>query len=142
MKNQQTFSGLLGVVVVPIVVASLLSFFLTPLIGKIDQANIVMLFLLSTFLIALVNGRTSSSISAIVNVGYFDYFFVPPLYSFNVDDAQYLITFSVMIIVGLVTGQLVSGLKEKVNDISSRASIINVLQNTSQTLISHSTDLI
>jgi two-component system sensor histidine kinase KdpD len=81
MKNQQTFSGLLGVVVVPIVVASLLSFFLTPLIGKIDQANIVMLFLLSTFLIALVNGRTSSSISAIVNVGYFDYFFVPPLYS-------------------------------------------------------------
>lgn len=141
MKNQQTFSGLLGVVVLPIVVASLLSFLLTPLLGKIDLANIVMLFLLSTFLIALANGRTSSSISAIVNVGYFDYFFVSPLYSFNVDDAQYLITFSVMIIVGLVTGQLVSGLKEKVNDISSRASIINVLQNTSQTLISRSTDL-
>jgi len=41
----------------------------------------------------------------------FDFFFVPPRFSFAVTDAQYLVTFVVMLVVALVVGQLTAGLK-------------------------------
>ena len=39
----------------------------------------------------------------------FDFFFVPPRFTFAVCDVQYLVTFAVMLIVGLVIGQLTAG---------------------------------
>jgi two-component system sensor histidine kinase KdpD len=44
-------------------------------------------------------------------VGAFDFFFVPPRFSFAVSDVQYLVTFGVMLAVGIITGQLTSGLR-------------------------------
>ena len=41
----------------------------------------------------------------------FDYFFVPPRFSFAVSDVQYLLTFFIMLTVGLITGQLTAGLR-------------------------------
>ncbi len=45
------------------------------------------------------------------NVAAFDFFFVPPRLTFAVSDAQYLVTFAVMLLVGLLTGQLTAGLR-------------------------------
>jgi two-component system, OmpR family, sensor histidine kinase KdpD len=44
-------------------------------------------------------------------VAAFDFFFVPPRFSFAVTDFQYLLTFAVMLAVALITGQLAAGLK-------------------------------
>jgi len=44
-------------------------------------------------------------------VAAFDFFFVPPRFSFGIHDAQYLLTFAVMLSVGLITGQLTAGLR-------------------------------
>ena len=41
----------------------------------------------------------------------FDFFFVPPRFSFAVSDVQYLLTFFIMLAVGLITGQLTAGLR-------------------------------
>ena len=51
--------------------------------------------------------------AAFVCVGLFDFFFVPPYLSLAVADAQYLITFAVMLTVGLLTSHLVSRLAER-----------------------------
>jgi two-component system sensor histidine kinase KdpD len=56
-------------------------------------------------------GRGPAVLAAFVNVAAFDFFFVPPRWSFAVSDVQYLLTFAIMLIVGLVTGQLTAGLR-------------------------------
>jgi two-component system sensor histidine kinase KdpD len=48
--------------------------------------------------------------AAVVNVLAYDFFFVPPQFTFAVSDAQYVFTFIVMLIVGLVVGQLTARL--------------------------------
>ena len=131
IANRPTFYGLIC-----FGVASALSLACTPLLGKVDLANIVMIFLLSTFLIAISLGRNPAIISAIINVVFFDFFFVPPRFSFTVDDSQYLITFLAMLIVGLVTGHLAARLKEQISDVLARERLAKALQNLSRGLFS------
>ena len=71
-----------------------------------ELANIVMLFLLTVVLVAVQWGRGPAIVAAFVNVARFDFFFVPPRFSFAVTDIQYLLTFAVMLAVALITGQL------------------------------------
>ncbi|NOV27471.1 sensor histidine kinase KdpD [Cupriavidus necator] len=78
-----------------------------------DLVNIAMLFLLAVAGVALRHGRTAGAFAAVVAVGAFDFFFVPPRLSFAVSDVQYLVTFLVMLAVGLVIGQLTAGLREQ-----------------------------
>lgn len=83
----------------------------TPLAPIFDLANIVMLFLLAVVGVAVRFGRGPAVFAAFLNVAAFDFFFVPPRMSFTVTDVQYLLTFGVMLAVGLVTGQLTAGLR-------------------------------
>ena len=82
-----------------------------PLAPVFDLANIVMLFLLAVVGVAVRFGRGPAVLAAFLNVAAFDFFFVPPRLTFAVHDAQYLLTFGVMLVVGLVTGQLTAGLR-------------------------------
>ena len=78
----------------------------TPLLPYFDPANIIMLFLLAVVGVAVQYGRGPAVLAAIVSVVAFDVFFVPPRFSLAVHDWQYLLTFAVMLIVGLTVGQL------------------------------------
>lgn len=89
-------------------VTALLTHWLVP---YFDAANIVMVFLLSVVGVAMWLGRGPSVLAAFMNVAAFDFFFVAPRMSFAVADVQYLLTFAVMLIVGLVTGQMTAGLR-------------------------------
>ncbi|MFI4887639.1 MAG: two-component system sensor histidine kinase KdpD [Burkholderiales bacterium] len=83
----------------------------TPLLSIFDLANIVMLFLLTVVLVAMKLGRGPAVLAAFVSVALFDFFFVPPRFSFAVSDLQYLLTFAVMLVVALITGQMMAGLR-------------------------------
>ena len=83
----------------------------TPLLPYLDLANIAMLFLLVVVLVAVRLGRGASVVATCVGVACFDFFFVAPRFSFAVSDLQYLITFGVMLAVGLITGHLTAGLR-------------------------------
>lgn len=82
-----------------------------PLAGRVDLANIVMLFLLAVLGSAFWLGRGPSVLSACLAVLAFDVLFVPPRFSLAVSDWQYLITFAVMLGAGLLTGQLTARLR-------------------------------
>ncbi|MBC7514789.1 MAG: DUF4118 domain-containing protein [Herminiimonas sp.] len=86
----------------------------TPLLPYLDLANIVMLFMLTVLIVALTFGRAPAITASLVSVAAFDYFFVPPRFSFSVTNGQYLVTFCVMLAVGIVTGNLASGLRHEV----------------------------
>ena len=92
----------------------------TPLRSYFELANIVMLFLLGTVLVAVKFGRGPAVLAAFFNVAAFDFFFVPPRMSFAVSDVQYLMTFAVMLVVGLLTGQLTAGLRFQARISASR----------------------
>lgn len=83
----------------------------TPLAHVLELSNIVMLFMLGVVGVAMRFGRGPSALAALLNVAAFDYFFVPPRLSFAVSDVQYLLTFAIMLGVGLLVGQLMAGLR-------------------------------
>ncbi|MGE9727249.1 ATP-binding protein [Cronobacter sakazakii] len=67
-----------------------------------DAANLVMVYLLGVVLVALFYGRWPSVVATIINVVSFDLFFIAPRGTLAVSDVQYLLTFAVMLSVGLV----------------------------------------
>ncbi|MBE7939685.1 DUF4118 domain-containing protein [Ramlibacter aquaticus] len=80
----------------------------------LELTNIVMLFLLGMVAVAYRFGSGAAGLSAVLSVAAFDFFFVPPRFTFAVSDAQYIVTFVVMLIVGLLIGQLTAGLQFQV----------------------------
>jgi two-component system sensor histidine kinase KdpD len=82
-----------------------------PLILRFDRANIVAVYLLTVVVVAWRFGRGPAALAAVLSVVAFDFFFVPPRFSFAVSDVQYLLTFGVMLAVGLIVGQLTAGLR-------------------------------
>ena len=84
-------------------VAGLVSAFLNPFV---EPVNLAMVFLLGVVLVATRFGVGPSILASILSVALFDFAFVPPYLTFAVSDSQYLITFLVMLVVALLTGNL------------------------------------
>lgn len=82
-----------------------------PLAAHFDRSNIVAIYILTVVLIAVRFGRGAAALAAVLSVCAFDFFFVPPRFSFAVSDVQYFLTFCIMLAVGLITGQLTAGLR-------------------------------
>jgi two-component system sensor histidine kinase KdpD len=73
--------------------------------------NIVMIYLLGTTFGALRFGRGPIVALAISNMLAFDYFFVPPVFSFDVQDIRYLFTLGAMLVVALVISNLMVSIR-------------------------------
>jgi len=76
-----------------------------------ELATIVMLFMLTVVLLGVRWGRGPAIVAAVLNVALLDFFFVPPRFSLMVADIQYLLTFAVMLAVGVFIGQLAGNLR-------------------------------
>jgi two-component system sensor histidine kinase KdpD len=73
-----------------------------------------MLFLAGVACAAYRFGRGPAILASILAVLGFDFFFVPPVHAFAVADAQYIVTFGVMLAIGLVISTLTSRLRAQV----------------------------
>jgi two-component system sensor histidine kinase KdpD len=89
-------------------IATIIAWWMTPVF---ELANVVMVYLLSTVLVAARYGRGPAVLAAIVGVAAFDFFFVPPQFTFAVSDVQYLVTFAIMLVVALITGGLTASVR-------------------------------
>jgi two-component system sensor histidine kinase KdpD len=92
----------------------------SPLSSHLDLANIVMIYLLTVVVVAMHLGRGPATLSTLVSVAIFDYFFVEPRFSFEVSDLQYGVTFGVMLIVGVVIAHLTASLRYQARIASHR----------------------
>lgn len=77
----------------------------------LDLANIAMLFMLVVLGVAYRFGRGPSVLATCISVATLDFVFVAPRFSFAVSDFQYVVTFGVMLAVGLITGHLTALLR-------------------------------
>ncbi|KGF78303.1 sensor protein KdpD [Massilia sp. JS1662] len=107
---------------------------LTPTVGHLDLANIAMLFLLVVLMVAVRLGRGPSVTATCVSVACFDFFFVPPRFTFAISDVQYLVAFGVMLAVGLITGHLTAGLRFQAHVAGRRESRTRALYEFARAL--------
>jgi two-component system, OmpR family, sensor histidine kinase KdpD len=76
------------------------------LLRHLEPSNLVMIYLLGVVAVSLWLGRGPSIVAAILSVAVFDFFFVPPRWTFAVGDTQYVLTFLVMLLTGIVISTL------------------------------------
>ncbi len=81
--------------------------------GRLELANVVMIYLLGVLVVASWLGRGPAVLAAVLSVAAFDFFFVPPQLTFAISDIQYLITFGVLLLVGLVVSHLTGRVREE-----------------------------
>ncbi|WP_336853439.1 two-component system sensor histidine kinase KdpD [Pseudescherichia vulneris] len=96
---------------VAIALCALITFIASQWLIAFDAANLVMLYLLGVVIVALLYGRWPSVLATVINVISFDLFFIAPRGTLAVSDVQYLLTFGVMLTVGLVIGNLTAGVR-------------------------------
>jgi len=82
-----------------------------PLYPRFNVTNIAMLDLVGTVVIAMRCGRGPASFASFLNMLALDYFFIPPLFSLDVDDLTYTFTLAVMLLVGVLIANLVASIQ-------------------------------
>lgn len=93
---------------VAIVLLATLASALLNVMVSLNPANLVMFYLLAVVVVALWLGYGPSIVTAICSVLAFNFFFVPPQYTLQVADAQYLLTFLGLLGTGIVIARLTS----------------------------------
>jgi len=83
---------------------------------RFDLVNIAMVYLIAVVWIALRHARGPAVATAVLSVAVFDYAFVPPRGRFTVDDAQYLLTFAIMVAVALIISRLVHDVQQRARE--------------------------
>lgn len=96
--------------------------------------DIVMLQLLWVAFVAMRSNRRTAALTTLVSVACTDWFFVVPYFTFHIEDIEYLVTFVVMLIVGLVISQLAGELSTKIKDVQSHASNSRILYELAREL--------
>lgn len=91
-------------------VCTLIGFAMTP---SFEVVNIAMVYVLGATIAGLRFGRGPAAVTAVANVLAFDFCFVPPVFTFSVADAQYVVTFAVMLIVTLTIANLMASVRQQ-----------------------------
>ncbi len=91
-------------------ICTALAWFMHP---HFELANLVMVFLLGVTVAGLKFGRGPSVLTSVLNVASFDFFFVPPRFTFAVSDVQYLVTFFVMLLIALTIASLMANVRQQ-----------------------------
>jgi len=84
--------------------------------------NLVMLYLVAVVIAAVYFGRGPSILASVLAVLAFDFFFVPPKWTFVVADTQYILTFIGLFVVSLVISSLAAQAREQAEAARHRES--------------------
>jgi len=93
-----------------LILATALAFLMYP---YFDLPNLIMVYLLAVMVTAVQCGRGPAILNSLLSVLAFDFCFVPPRWSFTVEEAKYLVTFAVMFLVAVVIGHLASVIRRQ-----------------------------
>ncbi|HEX9924752.1 MAG TPA: sensor histidine kinase KdpD [Anaerolineae bacterium] len=114
-----------------VTLATLLGFPLRPFINPI---NLVMLYLLAVVIAAIRLGRCPAILASFLSMVAFNYVFVPPYYTYVVSDAQFLLTFAALLVVGLVISTLTAQARDQARAAQHRQAHTAALYELSRDL--------
>lgn len=94
---------------------------------RFTLVNIALLYLLPVLVSAVRFGLWPSFYAAGIGVIAFDFFFVPPIFTFAVSDVRYLVSFAVYLAVATFTANLASRLRQQAKAASDREAVTSAL---------------
>jgi two-component system sensor histidine kinase KdpD len=83
---------------------------------RFDLVNVAMVYMLPVIYVALRHSRGAAIAASILSVAAFDVLFVPPEGTFTIDDAQYILTFAIMLAVALVISRLTADVRRQARE--------------------------
>lgn len=86
----------------------------------LNLPDLEMLFLLAVMVTAVRFGRGPSVFAAATGIACYDFFFVPPFYTFSVEDQRYVLTFAMMFGVGFTMSELAERQRRQERDALAR----------------------
>jgi two-component system sensor histidine kinase KdpD len=100
-----------------------------------EQVDLVMVFLLGVMFTASRTSTWPALFAAFLSVASFDFFFVPPYYTFAVSDVRYVVTFTVMLLVSVVISRLTLRVRSQAEAARLRERRTAGLYNLSRDLV-------
>lgn len=109
--------------------------------ARFGLVNIAMVYLVAVVVVALRFPRGAAITVSVLSVLAFDFVFVPPRGTLTIDDAQYLLTFGIMLAVALIISRLVAEVRRRAAEQASLAIEAETERIRSALLASISHDL-
>lgn len=100
---------------------------LAPLAGTINPTTVALILLLIILLIATILGSRYALASSILAVLCFNFFFLPPYYTFHIAESENLVAFAAFIVTAIVAGQLSTYAKRQAAESEQRRIKIEAL---------------
>ena len=100
-----------------------------------ERLDLAMVYLLGVVFTASRTSTWPSLFATILSIAAFDFFFIPPYYSFAVSDIRYFITFVVMFIVSFVISRLTLRVRDQAEAARLREGRTAALYNLSRDLV-------
>ena len=85
-----------------------------------DVANISMLYLLAVMASAIAAGSGPAIVASIAAFFAFDFFFIEPRHRLNVSEAEEWVTLGLLLLTGVITGQLAAALRNRAREARRR----------------------
>jgi two-component system sensor histidine kinase KdpD len=85
-----------------------------------ELLDLVMVYLLGVVVAAIRTSRWPALAATLLSIASFDFFFVPPYYTFAVADVRHAVTFAVMLVVALVISGLTLRVREQAEEARGR----------------------
>jgi two-component system sensor histidine kinase KdpD len=115
-------------------VVALASAFASLIFRRTELADIVMVYLLGILFVATRFGRGPSFLASVLSVAALDFLFVPPYFTFAVSDFRHVGTFAVMLLLGVVIGNLTERIRAQASLARGREQRTHALYRLGQEL--------
>lgn len=83
------------------------------LFDHVDRSDLILIYIVGVMLVAVRHGGGPSAAAAVLSVVAFDYFYFPPYFASSVSEPRELLTFAVMLVIGLVISGLTSRIRRQ-----------------------------
>ena len=100
-----------------------------------ERLDVAMVYLLGVVITASRTSKWPSLFATVLSIAAFDFFFIPPYYSFAVGDIRYVLTFVVMFIVSFVISRLTLRVRQQADAARMRERRTAALYNLSRDLV-------
>ncbi|MFT4039079.1 MAG: ATP-binding protein [Thermomicrobiales bacterium] len=122
-----------------LLVLALVSLAMLPFRDQLGVLNVLLIFLLVTFALALTRGLWPSVLGAILGFLIYDVVFIPPYLTLSVDDRDHLLALFVYLGVAIVTARLISRVREQTTEATQEGHRATILSELNAALIGDAT---
>jgi two-component system sensor histidine kinase KdpD len=101
-----------------------------------ELVDVAMIYLLGVVITASKTGKWPALFAALLSVAAFDFFFVPPRFTFAVSNTRYILTFFVMFVVAFVISRLTLQTRQQAEDSRVKEQRTAALYDLSREIVS------